>query len=135
MQNTDASGFFTVAVGTLANGTYSWRVKGPSAATPYTDTNATTGSLANTGTVTLSGASITQQEMALMRTADCNNNNAVNAQDFNILKPAFGKSSGRPGYDNRAEFTGHSQVNVSDFNLLKLNFGSGGAPPIGPCTS
>src|SRR5439155_24359365 len=28
-QNTDSSGFFTVSLGSLANGTYTWRVKGP----------------------------------------------------------------------------------------------------------
>src|SRR5207249_4257786 len=28
-RNTDASGFFTVSVSSLASGTYDWRVKGP----------------------------------------------------------------------------------------------------------
>src|SRR5262249_10323749 len=58
-QNTDASGFFTQVV-TLPNGSYDWRVKDPK----Y---------LANSGTVTLSGAAQTNMDMGLMRVGDCNN--------------------------------------------------------------
>jgi hypothetical protein len=104
-------------------------VKGPNATTPYTDTNGTTGFLAVTGTVTLTGIPTTPLEMGLVRSADCNNDNAVTAQDFNIFKLAFGKASGQPGYDNRADFTGEQIVNAIDFNLIKLNFGLSGAPP------
>ncbi len=127
-RTTDASGFFTVSVGSLPNGAYTWRVKGPNATTPYTDTNATTGFLANAGTITLTGSPATQQEMGLMRTADCNNDNLVTALDFNIVKPAFGRSTGDPGYDNRADFTGDQIITALDFNLIKQNFGLSGAP-------
>src|SRR5438552_718019 len=41
-QNTDAAGHFTVSVGSLVSGTYSWRVKGPK-------------SLANAGSLALTG--------------------------------------------------------------------------------
>ena len=54
------------------------------------------------------------------------------AQDFVVVKLAFGKSVGQPGYDGRADFTGDSTVSAQDFNLLSGNFGQGGAPPIGP---
>jgi hypothetical protein len=126
---TDASGFFTVPVGGLANGSYNWRAKGPNAITPYTDTNGTPGFLAVTGTVTLAGTPVTQLEIGLMRSADCNNDNAVTAQDFNIFKLAFGRTSGEAGYDNRADFTGDQIINALDFILIKQNFGLPGAPP------
>jgi hypothetical protein len=119
LQNTDASGFFTVSVVMLPGGAYSWRVKDPK----Y---------LANSGTVALSGALTTQQEMGLMRAGDANNDNVVSILDFNILKNAFGKAQGDPGYDDRADFTGDNAISILDFNLLKGNFGTAGAPPLGP---
>ena len=78
-QNTDASGFFTVSVGSLPPGTYNWRAKsriGPGASH----------NLANSGTITLSGAPITNLEMGLMRAGDADNNNVVNTVDFGLLK-------------------------------------------------
>jgi len=116
---TDGSGFFVVAVGGLPNGTYGWRVKGPA----Y---------LANAGTVPLTGAPTTSAEMGLLRSGDCNNDNLVSAPDFIILKNTFGKGTGDPGYDDRADFTGDARVNASDFTLLKASFGSGGASPLSP---
>jgi phosphatidylserine/phosphatidylglycerophosphate/cardiolipin synthase-like enzyme len=118
-RNTDSSGFFTVSVGALAPGTYNWRVKDPKF-------------LANGGSVVLSGAPQTNVEMGLMRAGDADNNNAVNVNDFNILKTTFGKTVGDPGYDDRGDFTGDQLVNTVDFNLLKGSFGQGGVPPIGP---
>jgi hypothetical protein len=116
---TDASGFFTVSVGSLSSGAYNWRVKG-------------TKHLANGGTLSLAGAPQTNQEMGLMRAGDCTNDNVVNAVDFNILRASFGKGVGDPGYDDRANFNGDSVVNATDFNLLRGNFGFSGAPPLGP---
>ncbi|MFL5733991.1 MAG: dockerin type I domain-containing protein, partial [Chloroflexia bacterium] len=119
---TDASGFFTVPVGTLPNGTYNWRVKDPK----Y---------LANGGSITLSGTPVTNAEMGLMRAGDATDNNVVDSTDFTILRASFGKASGQPGYDDRADFTGDLAVNASDFSLLRSNFGTSGAPPIGPATA
>ena len=116
---TDASGTFTVPVAGLANGTYTWRVKDPQ----Y---------LANSGTVALTGATTTQQEMGLMRAGDANNDNIVNTQDFQILRSSLGKSQGDTGYDSRADFNGDNTVTVTDFNLLRTNIGLGGAPPVLP---
>jgi hypothetical protein len=118
-QATDASGFFTVGVGSLPSGTYDWRVKGPK----Y---------LSNSGTVGLSGATTTQAEMRLLLTGDADNNDIVNVTDFSILKSTFGKSAGDPGYDDRADFTGDTTVNIADFSLQKNNFGQVGSPPIRP---
>jgi hypothetical protein len=56
----------------------------------------------------------------------------VNANDFSILRNAFGKAAGGPGYDDRADLNGDQVVNAGDFGLLRANFGSGGAPPTGP---
>jgi len=114
--NTNSSGFFTVTVS--APGTYNWRVKNPQ-------------TLADAGTVTLLNRTTTQ-EMGLLAEGDANNDNVVDAQDFNILRNTFGLTTGDPGYDSRADFNGDNLVNVSDFNLMSGNFGSGGAPPIMP---
>jgi hypothetical protein len=116
---TDASGNFTVPVNTLLPGMYNWRVKGPK----Y---------LANSGQVMLMGLPVTNQEMGLMRAGDCNNDNVVNATDFNIMRNSFGQTIGNPGYDDRADFNGDQVVNASDFTLLRNSFGFAGAPPLAP---
>lgn len=119
VQTTDSYGFFTVPVGSLVNGTYSWRAKDPK----Y---------LANSGSVALAGAQQTNLEIGLMRAGDCDNNNSVGVTDFNILRATLGKSLGQPGYDARADFSGDNVVNTSDFNLLRGNYGLSGGAPIGP---
>jgi outer membrane protein assembly factor BamB len=116
---TDANGVFTVTVVSLPNGDYYWRVKDPK----Y---------LATSGTVTLTGALVTNVEMGLQLAGDANDTNVVDASDFSILRGTFGKSQGQPGYDDRADFNGDLIVNSTDFSTLKGNFGSGGAPPIAP---
>lgn len=118
-KTTDASGSFTVSVGSLLTGTYSWRVKDPKF-------------LANSGTLALAGVTTTNVEMGLMRAGDCNNDNVITVLDFNIMKLAFGKGIGEIAYDDRADFTGDQIVSVLDFNLQKRNFELGGAPPIHP---
>jgi hypothetical protein len=125
-QLTDQYGFFTVTVGMLPNGTYTWRAD-DSAYGQHAPNY-----LANSGTLTLTGAPTTNLEMGTMQAGDANNNNVINLTDFNILKVSFGLGCGQPGYDNRADFTGDCLVNVADFIPLKANFGHGGAPPILP---
>jgi hypothetical protein len=119
LQSTDASGFFTDSLTGLANGLYAWRVDGPK----Y---------LANSGSVTITGASITNVEMGLMRAGDCNDDNVVNSVDFAILRSSFGKSAGQLGYDDRADFNGDNVVNAVDAAIHKSSFGQSGAPAIGP---
>jgi tartrate-resistant acid phosphatase type 5 len=113
-QNTDGRGFFTVSVGSLANGTYNWRAKGPR----Y---------LATSGTLVLSGVPAMQVEMGLMRAGDANGDNLVGVADFNILRESYGSSS-----DFRADFNNDLILNVIDFSLLRGSFGTGGAPPLNP---
>jgi hypothetical protein len=125
---TSAGGWFTVTVGGLAPGTYTWRVKGPGGA-PYT--NSSPGFLANSGTVAVTGASYTQVEMGTMLAGDANNDNLVDIIDFNILKGTFGLPAGQPDYDTTADFNGDNIVDVLDFNLLKGNFGHSGAGALG----
>jgi hypothetical protein len=116
---TDANGFFTVGIGTLPNGTYTWRVKGPKF-------------LANSGALVLTGAPAYSMDMGLMRGGDANNDNRVTLQDFSIVRASFGFAAGDPGYDDRADFSGDQIVNLFDFNLVKNNFGLSGAPSLGP---
>jgi hypothetical protein len=113
---TDNSGYFTVSA--PGPGTYDWRVKNPQA-------------LANSGSATL-GTGTTTVEMGTLREGDADDNNCVNAVDFGILRNSFGKSSGQPGYDPRADFSGDTAVNSTDFSLLRATFGQCGALPVGP---
>jgi hypothetical protein len=114
VQNTDASGFFTVPVNTLPNGTYDWRVKGAR-------------HLATTGTVLLAGANQTNIEMGLQLAGDANNSNNVSTVDFNILRTTFNSIT-----DLRADFNNDGVVSTSDFSLLRGNFNLAGAPPLRP---
>lgn len=116
MQYTDVRGYFTVTLGSLANGSYNYRVKGPK----Y---------LANAGTFTLAGNSHTNLEVGLMKAGDSNNDNVINIVDFNILKFVFGTGIHDPTYDDRADFTSDQVVTVIDFNLMKFNFGIQGVGP------
>ncbi len=120
--NTDANGFFTVTVGSLPSGNYTWRVKG------YDPQWGGPAFLANAGTIALAGAPFTLVEMNLMRAGDANNDNLVTVQDFNIQKSMFGRSCNPSCPDPRADFNSDSLINILDFNLLKPNFGTSGAP-------
>ena len=113
-QTTDASGFFTVSVTSLANNTYAWRAKG----SQY---------LSNAGSVTLAGLQTTRVDMELMRVGDANNDNAVNVMDYNIMNATMGRSLGDPNYDSRADFNGDNVVNSTDFTLIRANMGASGA--------
>jgi len=116
-QDTDASGFFTVPLGSLPAGTYEWRVKGAK----Y---------LANSGVVSLAGGASTQIEMGLMRAGDANNDNVVTVLDANILRRTFALCIGDSGYDARADFDNSNCVSIVDFNLLRGNFGIAGTPSL-----
>ena len=56
---------------------------------------------------------MTNQEMGLQRSGDCDNNNRVDSVDFIILRNSFGRSSGQQDYDRRADVTGDGMVNAS----------------------
>ncbi len=121
-RNTDASGFFTVTVSGLPNGTYNWRVQGPDGPAGG---NTGPGFLANCGVVTLAGAAQTSMENGVMKGGDANNDNVVNAQDFGILKNDFGHAG-----TDRADFNHDAVVNSSDFGILKNDFGQTGCVSI-----
>jgi hypothetical protein len=116
---TDASGYFTVSVAGLPNGTYNWRVKGPQF-------------LATGGTVALTGAPVTSQEMGLQPAGDANNSNRVDVVDFDLLKVSFGRGVGNPGYDPRTDFNGDDRTDSNDFLWIKRNFSFVGHPPLAP---
>ena len=129
VQTTDASGFFTVPVGSLASGSYNWRVKGPSGGA---NTGTTPGYLAGSGTVTLTGVASQQAEMGVQKAGDVNGDNVVNISDYTALKATFGYLNTDPGYDGRCDYDGNSTIGLADFTALKTNFGQLGADPIGP---
>ena len=87
--------------------------------------------LAMAGTTTLLAGN-NQVEMGVFLEGDADNNNCVSAQDFIIVKNAYGKSVGQAGYDARADFNGDDTVSSQDFIILKSNFNQCGAGPIGP---
>lgn len=120
-QLTDNSGFFTVPVGSLPSGVYSWRVKS------RFPNGGLSRHIANSGTVTLTGEPLTNLEMRLMKAGDINNDNVVATIDFAIMKNDFGQSGIR-----NADFDNNFVTNATDFNMLKGNFGLGGAPPVNP---
>jgi hypothetical protein len=110
---TDANGNFTVALPTMPNGTYAWRVKGPT----Y---------LSTSGTVVYNHASSTVIDMGLQPAGDANNDNLADVSDFGILYATFGQN---PLVDTRADWTGDGLVDITDFGLLSANFGHVGNRP------
>ena len=111
-QLTDQAGVFTVTLGALPSGAYNWRVDNSASASHMPNY------LANSGTVTISGP-ITHGEMGMMRAGDASNDNRVNAQDFAIVRNAFGSLPPDPNYDIRADFNGDQAINIADFNMVK----------------
>jgi len=67
--------------------------------------------------------------LPILQAGDANNDDRVNITDFSILAATFGRVSGAPGFDVRADFNDDSVVNISDFSLLASSFGQTG------CTS
>jgi hypothetical protein len=122
---TDNSGNFSVNLPIMPNGTYTWRVKGPT----Y---------LSTSGTFVYNHAVTTSVEMGLQPAGDANNDNLVDVSDFGILYATFGQS---PLTDNRADWTGDGVVNIDDFGWLSARFGqlvnlpvaAPKAPPTGGC--
>jgi hypothetical protein len=111
---TDPAGDFSVDVTGLPNGDYNWWVKGPQF-------------LANSGTLTLTGADLTA-ELGQQRSGDVNDDNLADLGDFTILRNNYGRGCGDSGFDARADLTGDCVIDISDFTLIRNNFGQGGAP-------
>jgi hypothetical protein len=116
---TDANGFFTMTVGTLPTGTYTWWAKGVQ-------------HLASGGSLALAGAPTTQLEVGMMRSGDANNDNVVDGFDYNVLRASYGKIPGQPGYDGRVDFTGDEVIDGFDYNILRTNYGAPAPEPAGP---
>lgn len=108
---TDDDGWFTLGTG-LPDGTYNWAFKGSKW-------------LATSGTLVMSGTTI--KEFGAQVAGDADDSNSVGSQDFIILRAAFGRQPGEPGYDPRADFNNDSLCNIADLNLLKGSFGQQGA--------
>jgi len=54
---------------------------------------------------------------------DCDGDNRVDSDDFDILVDAFGTYVGDPGYDARADLNGDGEINSDDFDILVAHFG------------
>lgn len=65
----------------------------------------------------------TQVNMGTLLEGDANGDHLVNIQDFGILAKSYGKSTGTPDYDARADFNRDTIVSISDFGLLAANYG------------
>ncbi len=65
---------------------------------------------------------------------DANGDGKVDILDFQILSNTFGKISGDPGYDGRADFNGDNAIDILDFQILSNNFGTV-APTVTPTRS
>jgi hypothetical protein len=72
------------------------------------------------------GGGVTTVDFLSLKGGDANNSNNVNILDLNILKGTYGKMSGQPGYDDRADFNKTNSVNILDLNILKSNYGKAG---------
>ncbi|NUQ06645.1 MAG: hypothetical protein HUU31_22360 [Anaerolineae bacterium] len=110
---TDVNGYFTLQ--DLPQGTYGVWLKHAQ-------------SLAIMPSVNLDAPAVSL-DFGTLAMGDANDSNQINMVDFSILGAAFGTSSGQPGYNADADFTGDSSVGISDFSLLAYSFGLVGAPP------
>ena len=118
---TDQNGNFSVVTG-LPDDNYLWALKGSR-------------SLFNTGFLEISGGVTGVVDMNdptcnCQKAGDADDDNAVTAPDFVIVKNTYGLTEGQPGYDRRADFDNSNVASAPDFILLKANFGVTG-PVIG----
>ncbi len=107
---TDTSGHFIIAE--ILPDTYEVRVKN----------NLT---LRNVMTMAL-GPGANPIDFGALLAGDADNDNAVNASDYMLLQPAYGKCLGTPGFDAAADFNGDACVTLLDFSLLATNYGKTG---------
>ena len=111
IENTTKSGSTAIAtVSGITPGTYDI-----SAVTPHCLTNV------KRGVVTY--APTTSVNLGTLLEGNADSNDAVNITDFGILAASYGKSTGDPGYDARADFDRSGIVNITDFGLLAANYG------------
>lgn len=63
-----------------------------------------------------------------LNNGDCDGDNQVNSDDFDILVAGFGLSTGQGGFDPRADLNGDGTADSDDFDILIASFGSTGNP-------
>ncbi len=61
-------------------------------------------------------------DLGLLREGDANDDNAVNVQDFVILRHAYFTEKGSPKLAARADVDADNRINVRDFALLRSNY-------------
>lgn len=67
-----------------------------------------------------------------LREGDASGDNFVDISDFSLLRSAFFKAQGEPGFDPRADFNEDDFVDISDFSLLRGNFFEAGDIVLNP---
>lgn len=61
-------------------------------------------------------------DFGLLYEGDADGNNRVNILDFSVLATAYGKQSGQPGFDPRADFNNNGRIEILDYSLLATNY-------------
>jgi hypothetical protein len=59
---------------------------------------------------------------------DFNQDGATGVPDFGIFKASYGKGTGQPGYDARADLNCDGVVGVPDFGIFKAEYGGTPGP-------
>ncbi len=114
----DANGQFTVC--DLAPGTYTLVVRGLN-----TLANRRTGITVPEGSGTIPGT--VPVDFGTLTPGDANGNNTVEIVDYSILATAYGKASGGPGWDRRADFNCNGSIEILDYSLLATYYANSGA--------
>jgi ELWxxDGT repeat protein len=127
----------TLAAPTTPDGGRTWRFTfaGASPFVQKTPRGVPTGSLVDgIYRITLDPAKVTAGGVAMDSSAgltfhrlfgDINGSKVVNAADYNLFRPAFGRVSADPAYNAAFDFDGNGAVNAADYNQFRSRFGKG----------
>jgi Dockerin type I domain len=73
-------------------------------------------------TIPASGPGSGAVDLCTLREGDADNDDRVSGVDVSILVTTYGKSTGNPGFDARADFNDDGMVDAADFSLLSSNY-------------
>ena len=82
---------------------------------------------AKAASVVVGGSGVAGLNFSLVN-GDCDGDNQVNSDDFDILVAGFGLSTGQGGFDARADLNGDGTADSDDFDILIAAFGFSGSP-------
>ena len=78
---------------------------------------------------TFAASAVKNLSFGTLLEGDGADNNIVNILDLSILAGTYGKSSGDPGFDARADFNNDGVVNIFDLSILASNYNVVGEAP------